>query len=388
MRKIFVITFVSIMLLSGCLLYAQSPKNGNKTATVSMIEETHINAAMQVLEHFSVEESGKKLLNLASYNGNINVSISDLPWRKALELIALQNALEVEEGVGYIALKDKSDIDESTSQAVLQLEDPKYQELLKEAQLKQIRIKAVAMLADRSYLKNLGIDWSTVARGKVTVNAGFAGASQLVSPLTMGVDAVTNVGKYTVDISTLLRTLENDQKGSILAEPSIMVSSGKTGRIQVGQDISIKTADEAGNTLDTFFSTGIIMDVTPTLVELNGEDLVLMKISIERSSGQPSAVSTVITKSTSSTELIMYDQEETVIAGLYDTDEVTVRSGIPILKDLPWWVFGIRYLTGYNSVERKERELIITLKVEVVDSALNRLLKAKEADNEGAAIAP
>lgn len=382
MRKLSVITFVSILLFSTCLLFAQSPKNGAKTATVSMIEETHINAAMQVLEHFSVEESGKKLLNLASYNGNINVSIRDLPWRKALELIALQNALEVEEGVGYIALKDKSDVDESSSQAVLQLEDPKYQELLKEAQVKQIRIKAVAMLADRSYLKNLGIDWSTAAKGKVTINTGFAGASQLVSPLTLGADAVTNIGKYTVDISTLLRTLENDQKGSILAEPSIMVSSGKTGRIQVGQDISIKTADEAGNTLDTFFSTGIIMDVTPTLVEINGEDLILMKVSIERSSGQPSAVSTVITKSTSSTELIMYDQEETVIAGLYDTDEVTVRSGVPILKDLPWWVFGIRYLTGYNSVERKERELIITLKAEVVDSALNRLLKAKKAANE------
>ncbi len=26
--------------------------------------------------------------------------------------------------------------------------------------------------------------------------------------------------------------------------------------------------------------------------------------------------------------------------------EPTERVGIPFLKDLPWWVFGIRYLTG------------------------------------------
>ncbi|HCM16098.1 MAG TPA: hypothetical protein DHW79_09200 [Candidatus Cloacimonas sp.] len=115
---------------------------------------------------------------------------------------------------------------------------------------------------------------------------------------------------------------------------------------------------------------------------MNGEDLIMMKLSIERSSGQPSEVSTVITKSTSATELIMYDNEETVIAGLFDTDEITVRSGIPILKDLPWWVFGIRYLTGYNSVERKERELIITINAEIVDSALERLLQSRNTKTE------
>ena len=370
MRK--TLLFVICLMLFGGV-YAQN-SNNFKPATVSMIEETHINAAMQVLEHFSVEESGKKLLNLATYNGNINVSVRDLPWRKALELIALQNSLEVEEGVGYIALKDKVEIDEAAKLAEEQMQDPKYQELQKEVQAKQIRIKALAMLADRSYLKSLGVDWSTVAKGKVTLNAGFSGASTITSPFSVGLDAVSNVGKYTVDLNTLIRTIESDQKGSILAEPSVLVSSGKTGHIQVGQDISVKTADEAGNTLDTFFSTGIIMDVTPTLVELNGEDLIMMKVSIERSSGQPSAVSTIITKSTSSTELIMYDGEETVIAGLFDTDEVQTRVGIPILKDLPWWVFGIRYLTGYDSVERKERELIITIKAEVIDTALNRLL--------------
>jgi type IV pilus assembly protein PilQ len=50
---------------------------------------------------------------------------------------------------------------------------------------------------------------------------------------------------------------------------------------------------------------------------------------------------------------------------------------VPVLKDLPWWVFGIRYLTGYDSKEKKERELIISIQAEIVDSALVRLRKAK-----------
>lgn len=375
-----IVVLLCLSLLGSTMLFAQA-KVAYAPEKVSMIEQTHINSAVRILEHFSEEESGKKLINLSSYNGNINVPIREMEWRKALDLIALQNSLYVEEGVGYLALRDIADAKpEAPTDDALEKMDPDARKQLEEAMAKQVRIKAIAMLADRSYLKNLGIDWSTVLNGKVKVDAGFAGASQLTSPLTLSGSGNAHVGNYNVEVNTLIRTIENNQKGSILAEPSILVASGKTGRIQVGQDISIKTADEAGNTLDTFFSTGIIMDVTPVVVEVDGEDIIMMELSIERSSGQPSEVSTVITKSTSSTQLVMYDKEETVIAGLFDTDEVTVRSGIPILKDLPWWVFGIRYLTGYNSVDRKERELIITIKAEIVDSALNRLLESRDSN--------
>ncbi|HOA29537.1 MAG TPA: type II and III secretion system protein [Candidatus Cloacimonadota bacterium] len=375
-----IVVLLCLSLLGSTMLFAQA-KVAYAPEKVSMIEQTHINSAVRILEHFSEEESGKKLINLSSYNGNINVPIREMEWRKALDLIALQNSLYVEEGVGYLALRDIADAKpEAPTDDALEKMDPEARKQLEEAMAKQVRIKAIAMLADRSYLKNLGIDWSTVLNGKVKVDAGFAGASQLTSPLTLSGSGNAHVGNYNVEVNTLIRTIENNQKGSILAEPSILVASGKTGRIQVGQDISIKTADEAGNTLDTFFSTGIIMDVTPVVVEVDGEDIIMMELSIERSSGQPSEVSTVITKSTSSTDLVMYDHEETVIAGLFDTDEVTVRSGIPILKDLPWWVFGIRYLTGYNSVDRKERELIITIKAEIVDSALNRLLESRDSN--------
>ncbi|MFA7641296.1 MAG: type II and III secretion system protein [Candidatus Cloacimonetes bacterium] len=364
-KKELLLWVVSIIFCS--VLFAQQVGELNNQK-VSLNSNTHVNTAVQILEHFSMAETGKKVINMSSFNSNINVQISDIHWRTALDLIVLRNKLLLEEGAGYFAIKDLvQEVGEETSQELIEKLN-----LQKDALSKQIRIRAVAVLADRSYVRNLGVDWSTVANGKVSVNAGFAGASQFVSPLTLSASGTTNIGKYTVDINTVINAIESDSKGSILAEPTILVSSGKTGHIQVGQDISIKTADEAGNTMDTFFSTGIILDVTPTLVEVDGEDLIILNLSIERSSGQPSAVSTIITKSTSSTELVLYDGEETVIAGLFDTDEVKTRSGIPILKDLPWWVFGIRYLTGYDSYEKKEREFIITLKAEVVDTALKR----------------
>ncbi len=365
-----------ILMLLASLIYAQ--EKPAKVSRISMKEDTHINEAMQIMEHFSLQESGRKMLNLSKYNGSINIPISNLEWRRALDLILMQNDLKLEEGVGYYAVRD-ADYGVSSPGTPGHTEPSEEQ---KNAEAKQVRIKAVAMLADRSYLKNLGVDWSSVFNGQVTVNAGFAGGSQLVSPFTLSGSGSADIGKYTVDINTLIRTIESNQKGSILAEPSILVTSGKTGNIQVGQDISIKTADEAGNTKDSFYATGIIMNVTPTIVMVDGEELIMMKLSIERSSGQPSAISTVITKSTSSTELILYNREEAVIAGLFDTDETKVRSGVPILKDLPWWVFGLRYLTGYDSYEKRERELIITIRAEILDSALDRLRKIQKEAQE------
>jgi len=365
-----------ILMLLASLIYAQ--EKPAKVSRISMKEDTHINEAMQIMEHFSLQENGRKMLNLSKYNGSINIPISNLEWRRALDLILMQNDLKLEEGVGYYAVRD-ADYGVSSPGTPGHTEPSEEQ---KNAEAKQVRIKAVAMLADRSYLKNLGVDWSSVFNGQVTVNAGFAGGSQLVSPFTLSGSGSADIGKYTVDINTLIRTIESNQKGSILAEPSILVTSGKAGNIQVGQDISIKTADEAGNTKDSFYATGIIMNVTPTIVMVDGEELIMMKLSIERSSGQPSAISTVITKSTSSTELILYNREEAVIAGLFDTDETKVRSGVPILKDLPWWVFGLRYLTGYDSYEKRERELIITIRAEILDSALDRLRKIQKEAQE------
>ena len=357
-----------LMLLSLGVVAAQTAPDKLETVTIS--ENTHINDAAIILETFTQKYYRKKLINLSSYNGPINIPINNVYWERAIDLIVMQNRLVKKDNVGYISIED---IPKPVINAA-----PPVDPLADEAMAKQVRIKAVAMLADRSFVRRMGIDWSSIVNGKITVNAGFAGASQFVTPTNLTVSGSTDVGKYQMDISTALEIIETNQKGNIIAQPTVLVASGKQGFIQVGQDISVKILDDAGNAMDTFFATGVILDVTPTIVNIDGTDVVHLKMSVERSSGVPSAVSTIITKSKSNTELVLYDKEETVIAGLFDTDETKARSGIPILKDLPWWVFGIRYLTGYDSYEKKERELVITIQAEIVDSALDRLLKLKQ----------
>ena len=63
----------------------------------------------------------------------------------------------------------------------------------------------------------------------------------------------------------------------------------------------------------------------------------------------------------------MLDGEQTIIGGLYSTDKSISRRGIPILKDLPPWFFGLRYLFGYNRHDNIQRELLIILQARLLD---------------------
>ncbi len=336
---------------------------------VSLNEATHINDAIHILESVSWKFQRRKIVNLSSYNGIINIPLTRVHWKKALELIAMRNQLKVEEKPGFIALTDISTTTEEKEAKLAPTID---------ADTKQVRISALAFVADRAFIRSLGIDWTTLLNGKVKINASFAGAAGVPSDLFgLGASRTTTFNGQPIEVNTLLNMIESNQRGSVLAHPSVMVSSGKRGFIQVGQDISVKSIDDAGNTVERFFATGIILNVEPTVVKVDTLEVIHLGVSVERSSATPGTVSTIINKSTSVTELILYDGEETTIGGLYDTDELRVRSGIPILKDLPWWVFGIRYLTGYDTYEKKERELIIIIKAEIIDSAVIRLRKTK-----------
>ncbi|MEA1973608.1 MAG: hypothetical protein U9N34_10030, partial [Candidatus Cloacimonadota bacterium] len=147
-----------------------------------------------------------------------------------------------------------------------------------------------------------------------------------------------------------------------------------------GEDFSVKTTDEQGNTTDKFFQTGVIMDVTPTFINDDKSSGIHLVAKVEKSSASPGEVSTVIQKSFTETEVILFDGEETVMAGMYDTEEIQERVGIPILKDLPWWVLGIRYLAGFEKIELKKREMVIVLSAKVLDTVNQRKEKSIKLD--------
>ena len=70
--------------------------------------------------------------------------------------------------------------------------------------------------------------------------------------------------------------------------------------------------------------------------------------------------------------LSLLDGEESFVGGLYSNQETVTREGIPLLKDLPWWVFGLRYLFGYDASSVSKKELIVLMKAQLVPTLETR----------------
>ncbi|MDP8219988.1 MAG: type II and III secretion system protein [Candidatus Stygibacter frigidus] len=353
-----------IIVLFLILITLQLISKDVSSDTISLSRNTTINDALTTIEVISIRTEGKKIYNLSSSNSAIGVPIKNTNWKDALEIICKIHNLTIEERAGTIMISD--------AEAKSEAENVNLNN-------RQVKISASVLEINKTVAENIGINWSTIIDGAVNFSGSlaFKGASAVGSDLFQAAGtSTTDSGDQRIQVDALMAILEENQDGRVLAKPSINVDSGEKGYIQVGKDFSIKTVDDAGNTTDQFFSTGVILDVTPTIIsDEEGNEAINMKISVERSSAIPGEVSTEITKSRATSSITMYDGEETTIGGLYDKDETTSRGGVPILKDLPWWFLGLRYLFGYEINNVSEKELVIIIKAELIDSVLIRSAK-------------
>ena len=331
---------------------------------VTLLSETNLTSAIRSIEVASQKETGKKIINLSSINPEIGFPVNDMYWKDALHLLVKLYDLEIQELPGVFKVMDKKIEEEEIAEAEDKIK----------VDSKQVKISATFFQATKDIQKSVGIDWSTVFNGEVNASVNFNGASGVTSDI-MNAAASTTVesGDLTIDINTLLKILESHEQGSVIARPNITVVSGKKGFIQVGSDFSIKTLDDAGNVADKFFSTGIILEVTPKIIEKDGIEAIHLEAKVENSAVVPGQERTTIGKSTSDTDVLLFDGETTVMGGLYNTDYTVVRNGIPILKDLPWWVLGIKYITGVNRRIRSDKEMIVILKAEIVEPVEQRM---------------
>ena len=108
------------------------------------------------------------------------------------------------------------------------------------------------------------------------------------------------LGDFYGQATAMFRFFETNGLGEIISSPNITVRDKQQGRIQVGSDFSVLTRDFAGNTVEKFYPTGTIIEVTPHVYKENGVDYVLLNIVVERSSFQRNETTTEIKKTNAS----------------------------------------------------------------------------------------
>ncbi len=383
MKKIIILLMllIAVPLLGQRELEKRLSQFVNPNEIVSLAEHISFDKAIEVLSKVSKNNSGKKIILVPSYSEPIGIEITRMPYMRALNIIVNYHDMIYVEDADVIVVKHEAQLAKNLSEDVYASVDSR-----------EIKISALFFEANITDMKEQGIDWEfLIQKTGLSLGAtltsftqgqeeddGSSGQTDAAHEFILGNKTSFEMGDFTGDVVGAFKFFETNGLGELIARPNITVRDKSTGRIQIGSDISIKERDFSGNLIDRFYSTGTIVEVTPYHYNEDGVDYVLLQLQAERSSANPGEITTEIRKTVANTEVLMLNGESTFIGGLFTNEEVNTRSGIPFLKDLPWWVFGIRYLTGSDVTQIVKREIIILIEIEILPPLKERIARKKE----------
>lgn len=184
----------------------------------------------------------------------------------------------------------------------------------------------------------------TYGNGAVTPNVDPTGSTRPGElPIIGGTDTETSFPGYVADsamkmVDAALRAMETDNKGKVLASPSVVALDGQKASVRLTHNYLYQSGvDENGNPEFTNQETGPMLEFTPML----GRDrfiTIKMKISTGeivafRRSGDSEAPET--TKREVDTSIRVRHGELFVIGGLYQENKTNNVSRVPVIGYIP-----------------------------------------------------
>jgi hypothetical protein len=331
---------------------------------VSMSFATPFDRAISIFNELSKKFLGKLVIDPEKRTTPIGVDIESMHWKDAFERILRYNNLWYEETADYFRVV--SQVKGGEGKAIEKEEKPKLSD-------REVEISAVFYSVDAAKVRESGINWSIFRGNNVNVQINQNAADQVQSNIfQVNADPRFN---FDMDIHALLKLFDSRSLGEVIARPQITVRSGKEGEINVGDQFPVNTKDFAGNIITQLMNAGTIIKVTPTVITENEKTFIHLTLNVERSSVTTSTLGFDKAITTASTDALLLDGEETVIGGLYTNEERELREGVPILKDLPWWFLGLRYVFGHDQTTLTRKDLIILIKAELLPPLTERTVK-------------
>ena len=388
--------FFTVQIFSQTYLEKSLQNYQNPDQLVTLSPTIPFNQAIALISKISEKTTGRKVVSTVNIDTAIGFEIKNMNYFKALVILVRSVGLIYKETPDVIIVEKSGTESEARTK-----------ENYVPANAREVKISAVFFEADVNKERQLGINWQTLLSGAngsvngnlngfVPQNAQTSGSSSTggTSTGTTGTSSSTtvqqspdfnitgtanyNIGGFFGQATAIFKLFENENVGQIISSPNITVLNGTDARLQDGQDISIKQRDFSGNIIDNFYSVGSIVTVTPNIITDDGIRYILLKIHVERSSFVPDPTNTIINKTSADTRVVLLNGEETVIGGMYIDQTTKVRTGIPFLKDLPWWFFGLRYIFGSDQNQVSKKELVILIRANLVPSLKERLSEPPE----------
>ncbi len=291
-------------------------------------------------------------------------------------LLSSRGTVDIDKRTNSLVIRDLPDVLDRVDELIVVLDQ----------ETRQIKISAQLLEVESGFIRELGVDWRVVNFNRVNeTDVDPASGDYLTKPLyptnpdrqnfseeelrQAGTKQMANdklaqfsfarmQGDYS--IGAILATIESSNKGKIIAHPEVTTLDNVEAYIQMGQKIPIKQFDPSGNTIITFYDVGTKLRVTP---HVTSENRVLLHLIPERSSYQFDPNGVIINSQNAETNVVVENGETAVIGGLTNQEVKTLRTGLPILKDIP--ILGL--LFGYEKKEVVTRDLVIFVTPTIVE---------------------
>lgn len=195
--------------------------------------------------------------------------------------------------------------------------------------------------------------------------AALANANNRVTSPALQVLSSLVLGRHT--LVGFLEALQQLNLTDIQAVPSIRTMDNRTARVQVGERTPIRVLDAQAQggqggprATVNLEETGIILEITP---HVTGEQ-VLLEIHAERSNIAlaPSDIGVTFQTQEADTQVLLEDGETAVISGLTLIEKTEVRTGIPLLMDIP--LLGALFRTTQERENKRDLLIMVTPYIE------------------------
>ncbi|MGI9449757.1 MAG: type II secretion system secretin GspD [Geminicoccaceae bacterium] len=172
------------------------------------------------------------------------------------------------------------------------------------------------------------------------------------------------------DVRAVVNALDSVSDVKVISSPQILVLDNQTAQLEVGDEVPIVTQQAEGidtgdarivNTVEQR-QTGVILEVTP---RVNANGLVILDIQQEVSDVVRTTTSGIdsptIAQRRIGTSVAVGSDQTVALGGLIQDDVDELRSGVPILQDIPF--LGSLFSSTTKVTSRTELLVLITPKV-------------------------
>ena len=232
---------------------------------------------------------------------------------------------------------------------------------------RQVMIEARVVLANDGWSRDLGTRLSFAVGG---ANASNASGSGQLPPLVVPNLLVSLLDPANGNMLDLeLRALEEENRGKVISNPRVMTTNQKPAVILNGTQIPYITPGTANNPATvTFKDAFLCLLVDPQILN---NDAVILTVEVQKDSVRALqlalADNPAIDTKRIKTQVRVKNGETLVLGGIFDGEETSTVSKVPLLGDIP----GLGWLFKTTKKSNSKTELIIFLTPRILDERLS-----------------